>query len=63
MGKKSAKMYDKDKAPKLDRDDKGNVTVKEGKGVSEKQKDADETQAGTEDVTAKEKKSAKTDKE
>lgn len=48
MGKKAEKMYDKDKAPKLDRDDKGNVSVKEGMTK------ADAIQSGTEGVPVKE---------
>lgn len=48
MGSKSSKMYDPEKAPALDRDEKGNVRVKAGKkaGMSK----ADETQSGTEGV-------------
>lgn len=52
MGKKASKMYDKEKAPSLARDDKGGVTVKEGKKPSQEQKDADEVEAGTEGVLA-----------
>lgn len=50
MGKKASKMYDKEKAPKLDRDDSGNVAVKEGKSPTEEEKKTDAKGAGTEGV-------------
>lgn len=56
MGAKASKMYDKDKAPRLDRDEKGNVAVKEGGSgePSDKEKESDATQAGTEGMEVKE---------